>query len=35
MITIDGKDYYTWNDIHEILMYVQEHDITIEKVGEN
>lgn len=36
MITINDKDYYTWDDLHKILIYLQEHGITIhEAMGEN
>ena len=30
-MTINGKEYYTWDDMCEILRYMQEHGIIIEK----
>lgn len=34
MITIDGKEYFTWDEIRGILKYMKEHNITIEKSDE-
>lgn len=36
MIIINGKDYYTLYDLYKVLMWVQEHGITIQEImGEN
>lgn len=33
MITFNGKDYYTWDDMFEMfLQYIQKHGITLEKI---
>lgn len=31
MITIKGKDYYTWDEMVEIILYMQKYDITVER----
>ena len=31
MITIKGKDCYTWDEMVEIILYMQEHGITVER----
>lgn len=32
MITIDGKDYYTWDEVVRIIQYVLENNITVEEI---
>lgn len=34
MITIDGKKCYTWDEMIEILFWMQENGITLEKIRE-
>ena len=35
MITIDDKDYYSFDDLIEIIIYMKEHGITVEKIRRN